>query len=848
MALAQDVVIIFLCICGIGLNTAMLGLFCVKKQVRGSIYTTYMIQIAATDLIVCLVWLIMTSLFLHELPTEPTLQANAEPPPTSSLTLYRFIYAVYNFHYYINIFLLATMSVERCVAVWKSLRCQRYQFNRKFIYGVSALMWLIAFSCALPSFIRLDLVTDNINITRPANMKVAETHMYMKCYEPLKHASDNNLTYVMDYDGISAVDCYDIMQEDYLSLIDEIDTGMMDPMYEEYQELYTDDIYGDTGNITMLPELMQFVYQVTLPNGDNMTVVDHQIYFSLFHGIISHIHNKSKKEPLGGICDPRLNKDAKIYNIIVNLIIGFFIPFLAILISYVSIAHMIRVRALDRMENDCDVIESESTLGRRMSDFLRQFVSGGGPVKNVGESTPPYNKGSSPLLRRSLRKKARDRGTGLEGSEVKSSRDDVVKPPVVRREEKPVVRDAGVDRRPRLSSFSHPTHSRRTSGGSASSAESFQTDQTSLHAATPSPGVRLSAPIFVHDKTPVQRASSTETPTHPRSPPTRRWSSETLRSPHEASPPVLDETEPLYDRVDDVTMAKPTSPPSGDSTQELFHGSYARLYSQKPDARPRYQRQASTTSNYRSRAYSATSRAGGGGGTLRKTIVHKNAERHLRISRTALTYVCVFAVCWLPQRIVAVVYVVEGMVGLGGHACHAVFTATRILSFLSVLLNPIVYAMTQREIRHLLRRKLAGMCKCIHPGRESNPDPQNRDVNVSFANARRDFSVVADHNITSDEIFMKRERHARNKERWSRLMHRLGGKNLRLSLTGSGFTSPGEKQSDGTIDEDEEKGQSSKGQSSSTSFKLIGGWEDCQQMIDMAEVNKGQTTNEETIL
>ena len=41
----------------------------------------------------------------------------------------RMFYAMYNFHFYNNIFLLAVMSVERCVAVMKSLRCQRYQFN-----------------------------------------------------------------------------------------------------------------------------------------------------------------------------------------------------------------------------------------------------------------------------------------------------------------------------------------------------------------------------------------------------------------------------------------------------------------------------------------------------------------------------------------------------------------------------------------------------------------------------------------------------------------------------------------------------------------------------------------------
>jgi len=42
---------------------------------------------------------------------------------------YRIIFAAYNMHYYINVFLLALMSIERCMAVKKSLQCQRYKFK-----------------------------------------------------------------------------------------------------------------------------------------------------------------------------------------------------------------------------------------------------------------------------------------------------------------------------------------------------------------------------------------------------------------------------------------------------------------------------------------------------------------------------------------------------------------------------------------------------------------------------------------------------------------------------------------------------------------------------------------------
>ena len=58
------------------------------------------------------------------------------------MNLINYVVMVYNFHFYINIFLLAAMSVERFVAVWKSIRCQRYQFNvsYKYFYKLTAIV------------------------------------------------------------------------------------------------------------------------------------------------------------------------------------------------------------------------------------------------------------------------------------------------------------------------------------------------------------------------------------------------------------------------------------------------------------------------------------------------------------------------------------------------------------------------------------------------------------------------------------------------------------------------------------------------------------------------------------
>ena len=160
------------------------------------------------------------------------------------------------------------------------------------------------------------------------------------------------------------------------------------------------------------------------------------------------------------------------------------------------------------------------------------------------------------------------------------------------------------------------------------------------------------------------------------------------------------------------------------------------------------------------------------------------------------------------------------------------------MSFFSVLLNPIVYAVTQRELRHFLRRFFDGIVrfrKTIPPKKKStSPRDENQDRNSS--------GVVMNH-LSTEEV-SKIERHNRNRERWFRLVHRLGPRSAWHSITASGMSTRN-KPSDGTIDEEreDEKEKSSKNQSSSNSFKLnntASGWEDWQQLIDMAESKNGR--------
>ena len=183
--------------------------------------------------------------------------------------------------------------------------------------------------------------------------------------------------------------------------------------------------------------------------------------------------------------------------------------------------------------------------------------------------------------------------------------------------------------------------------------------------------------------------------------------------------------------------------------------------------------------------------------------------------------------------------VFQGMIGMGGHFCNVLNSSVRLVSFLYVLLNPIVYAVTQRELRHLVRdiitrlRKNVAKIKTNTVPREENGATDNNERNLSRSVINR---------YTTDEM-SRSERHARNKETRSRLNQRLGRPNLRFSHSATGISAH-DKPSDGTIDEEreDERNHSSKGQSSSTSFRLnytTSNGEDWKQLIDMADSKNG---------
>lgn len=143
---------------------------------------------------------------------------------------------------------------------------------------------------------------------------------------------------------------------------------------------------------------------------------------------------------------------------------------------------------------------------------------------------------------------------------------------------------------------------------------------------------------------------------------------------------------------------------------------------------------------------------------MRKTVVRKNAERHLRVSITVLLYIAAFAVCWLPQRIVYLLYVVEvreikdkhnhtmndtfylqGLHHVTSMTCLEVLSATRVISFITVLLNPFIYVMTQRDLRGYINqwfRKSKCMKFCCGIGKQLKRKPANKQQDIEKTSAR----------------------------------------------------------------------------------------------------------------
>lgn len=72
---------------------------------------------------------------------------------------------------------------------------------------------------------------------------------------------------------------------------------------------------------------------------------------------------RHQDQALDCVCDPHLDTVARVYIIVINLILGFFIPFCIIVVSYGSIAYMIGKRARSRMNPYANAEASTTQFG-----------------------------------------------------------------------------------------------------------------------------------------------------------------------------------------------------------------------------------------------------------------------------------------------------------------------------------------------------------------------------------------------------------------------------------------------------------------------------------------------------
>lgn len=679
-------ILLFQCLCGIVLNIGILVLFFIMKQVRGSVYASYMIQIAVTDVLVCLAWFTYSAqsiIYIRNLLQGYNAVDKDQPIDDFSFTdtPLNAIEVVYYFHFYINIFLLAAMSVERFVAVWKSLRCQRYQFNKKFTYAVSALMWLLALICVLPTIVDMELSNgEPVNIEKfdfssPPEKLLNDQLLreegenwvlLLDCWKLMQDAKDyqilhpNETVYVESLGNITVTSCImffeDVTSDKLGDSSDLLMTGSgeefeledgMEPFLESYSA--TDYTFNYTHDYIR--------YQKTRKNEELHPVAQMDDFQFLLK--ITFLTMMASQQTSRSHCSQSLSRNSKIYVIIINIVIGFFVPYLAIVCSYIGIACMISRRAKQRLQHPFHTSTTSITyLGRRMSTFLRSMVH--------SHDSGPQTVKASPLLSKP------PTNPPLPPPPVTvtdtSRRSDVIKP------------------RHLIGAAFTSAQLRRISGGSASSAESFLTDQTSIQT---SPGVRLSQPIFIHDK--LQRATSVDSNS-----PNKRFSSNDFifRASDDVKCKVVEEKEEAVSSVRDVSTPLCVLPESVALKDEAMTSSKCLMMTSFKEQNDSV---ASTCQRMTSEPM--------------KTTAHRNAERHLKIAVTVTAYVIIFSVCWLPQRIKYIFYILEGMSHLDLMSCQVIVVVVRVISFFSVVLNPIVYATTQRDIRNYIRRLMVRIRK-----------------------------------------------------------------------------------------------------------------------------------------
>ena len=325
----------------------------------------------------------------------------------------------------------------------------------------------------------------------------------LKCRKPLEQAESENSSDVKDCCGVTIDECFDLFLDYGNKEFNSIDYENNDSyMYSDiFDEAHNSDNYENIDYFSSdhsLTSSSSPASEEDLPQEKDLLPHNVESYGTLYYFTFQKFRLNLKRDHKSvNTCHPMLSSQATAYQIIANLVIGFFIPFLAIMVSNLAIAWVIRGRALSRLESDN--VEEESLMGRRMSDFLRQFSHG--LSRSEGES---YRKSSPDGQRNNKSHRAEniyirslnENANGLNQEKTQKTASTAITFHPASPSTSPETNSSVKAREPRVRLSSLSAQFRRTSGGSGSSAESFLTEMTSLHTSS-SPGVRLSAPLFV---------------------------------------------------------------------------------------------------------------------------------------------------------------------------------------------------------------------------------------------------------------------------------------------------------------------------------------------------------------
>ena len=168
--------------------------------------------------------------------------------------------------------------------------------------------------------------------------------MVFDCSKPLLHARQNNLDQVRDYDHISAEQCFDYMQNYVFAHLDVIPELKADDSKNERrkrEKSFHARRQRETGNVE--PPSGNHA------SGKKLTYESYDIWLRLFAKVVQNM--SLEKNGFQDLCDPLLSRNTMIYQIVTNVVVGFFVPFSIIVVTNLYIAYHIWMPAQRRLKN-----------------------------------------------------------------------------------------------------------------------------------------------------------------------------------------------------------------------------------------------------------------------------------------------------------------------------------------------------------------------------------------------------------------------------------------------------------------------------------------------------------------